>query len=123
MILGVGTDLVSIERIARAVGRSERFTRRVYHPQELKETRDRPENLAVRFAAKEAWLKAMSLPLFSVPLVDVFVTYMPSGQPQIEVRGKAKEAMQNKGVAKVHLSMSHDREYALAVVVLEGETQ
>ena len=120
MILGIGTDLVSVERIARIIARSPRFVQRVFHPQEQNDANGRADRLAVRYAAKEAWLKAMGLPLFSVALPDVFVEIKATGQPILCLAGKAAELAEEHGMEFCHLSLTHEKSYALAVVVLEG---
>jgi len=121
MIVGIGVDLVSVPRLAKILNRSPRFRRRVYHETELAQTADRPERLAARFAAKEAWLKALGLPLFSVPLTDVWVATGPGGKPELHTAGKAAQIARERGVARCHLSLSHTSDAAVAVVVLEGE--
>lgn len=120
MILGVGVDLVSVPRLAQILARSPRFAARVFHVREQTQAAGRPERLAARFAAKEAWLKAMGLPLFSVPLVDVWVDLADNGQPRLELSGRAAELAAERGVAACHLSLSHTAETAAAFVVLEG---
>jgi holo-[acyl-carrier protein] synthase len=120
MILGVGADLVAVERIRRALDRSPRFAAHVFHPDEIAETRGRPQNLAARFAAKEAWLKAMGLPLFSVALPDVRVRCGADGRPVLQLADRASALSRERGVRAIHLSLAHEGDYALAWVVLEG---
>ncbi len=121
VILGVGVDMVSVTRLRRIVARSPRFCRRVYHENELTQTANRPERLAARFAAKEAWLKAMGLPLFSTPLTDIRVQLDPSGKPNLVLTGAALALSRKRGVTRCHVSLSHTDTDAIAVVVLEGE--
>ncbi|MDP8225417.1 MAG: holo-ACP synthase [Candidatus Lernaella stagnicola] len=121
MILGVGVDLVSVPRIERIIARSPRFLRRVYHPVEIEEANGRPDRFATRFAAKEAWLKAMALPLFTVPLTEVRIEIGRSGQPQLHLDGRAAELARERNVHNCHVSLSHTATEAVAVVVLEGE--
>ncbi len=120
MILGVGTDLVAIARVERALTRSPRFAGRVFHPQEIAEAQQRPAGLAARFAAKEAWLKAMGLPLFAVALTDICVSCGVDGRPGLQLANEAATLSERRGVRAVHLSLTHERDYALAFVTLEG---
>jgi len=121
MILGIGTDLVNIARIERAIERSPRFLNLVFHPREQLEARGRPECLAARFAAKEAWLKAMGLPLFAVRLTEVFTVSDESGKPALRLEGRAADISRERGVRTMHLSLAHEGTVAIAFVVLEGE--
>lgn len=121
MIVGIGADLVSVRRLEKILDRSPLFARRVFHAVEQAQAAGRPERLAARFAAKEAWLKALGLPLFSAPLTDIWVENAPDGRPLLRIEGKAAQLAGARGVARCHLSLSHTPDTALAVVVLEGE--
>lgn len=121
MIRGVGVDLVSVDRLRRILERTPRFRSRVFHPVEIRQAADRPDRLAARFAAKEAWLKAMQLPLFSVALTEIWVENDDDGRPRLRTAGGAAALLAARGVRKIHLSLSHDDHQAIAMVVLEGE--
>ena len=121
MIIGVGADLVAVERIERALARSPRFASRVFQLSEMEETAGSATRLAARFAAKEAWLKAMGIPLFAAPLTDIVVACGADGRPAMRLRDKAADLSRARGVQTIHLSLSHDRGYALAFVMLEGD--
>jgi len=123
MILGIGADIADIERVARIVKRSPRFVQRVYHPVEQDDAAGRGERWATRFAVKEAWLKAMALPLFSVPFNEIYVEIAADGQPLLRLTGKAQRLSQSRNVGRIHVSLSHDGGRALAFVVLEGEPE
>ncbi|MDO8586302.1 MAG: holo-ACP synthase [Armatimonadota bacterium] len=114
-ILGIGTDIVEIERFAQACRRSARFEERVFTRTELDYCRpkaSRYSHLAARFAAKEAVAKAFGRS-FSWQDVEIFTE--PSGKPGARLYGRAQEAA---GGARVMLSLSHSREYAAAVAIL-----
>ncbi len=125
MILAVGIDVASIERMGVAVTRhGERFVARLFSPEERaffsgREGRALFATLAGRFAAKEAWSKCLD-GARGVPWHDVQVLANPSGRPHIEVRGEAAERCARLGVVRSHLSITHDAGVAAAVVVLEG---
>lgn len=123
MIKGVGVDLVSIERLTEAVKRWDaRFLERVYTERERKYCfgkRNPYLSLAVRFAAKEALIKAVGRE-FPVSFRDVEITNNPSGRPFINARGALKDNFDRNGIHSAHLSLSHEREYGVACVVLEG---
>jgi holo-[acyl-carrier protein] synthase len=123
MILGVGADLVAVGRIERALARSPRFASRVFHSSEMEETAGGAARLAARFAAKEAWLKAMGVPLFAAPLTDIIVACGADGRPAMRLGNKAAELSHERGVRTIHVSLSHDQGYALALVLLEGDEQ
>lgn len=125
MILAVGIDVASIDRMAAAVARhGERFVARLFAPEERaifagREDRALSATIAGRFAAKEAWSKCLD-GARGVPWHDVLVLADRSGRPRIEVRGQAAERCAKLGVLRTHLSITHDAGVAAAVVVLEG---
>jgi holo-[acyl-carrier protein] synthase len=122
----VGIDLVSIARMEAVVKRwGERFLTRVFTPEEVAYCmgKSRPaRSLAARFAAKEAFYKAVAaVGAAGVPLKDVEVVVGRGGAPSLKARGRAARAL---GRRKAALSISHDRDYAVAVVMtLEDKTQ
>lgn len=124
MILGTGIDIVEVERINLAVSRhGERFLRRVFTAGEIAycESSDshRSQRLAARFAAKEATLKAFGLGLRDVKWTDIEVTRDPLGKPAIRLDGRLAEIARAQGVSRLHLSLSHSKDYAIAQVVAE----
>lgn len=126
MIAGLGVDLVRIERIAAARTRhGARFLNRVYTEAEIGDClgrKDPDQGLAVRFAAKEAAMKALSTGWASgVGWRDFEVGKTQSGAPTLTLSGRAGEIAVEKGVSNVLVSLSHDGVYAVATVVLEAE--
>ena len=117
MIKGIGTDIVEIERIKEAVkDLGERFLSRIYTQKERAYCERRgklkfPE-LAVRFAAKEAYAKALGTGMRGIHWRDIEVVNNKEGKPHIARNGKI--------LPKVHLSLSHSRDSAHAVVIIEG---
>ena len=122
MIVGLGIDLCSIERMKRALERhGDRFFSRICCPEERAELegRDRAFALAGRFAAKEAFAKALG-GATGVSWHDCRVRRATSGRPGLELVGTALEAARAAGAEKWHVSLSHDGGVAVAVVVLES---
>jgi holo-[acyl-carrier protein] synthase len=114
--LRVGIDLVQISRIAASLERfGERFVRRVYTADEARYAADVPERLAARFAAKEAVKKALSLD--GVGWRDVEVVRGATGALEVVLHGEARAAAGRLGVGHLALSMSHEGDYATAIVV------
>lgn len=128
MICGIGVDLVNIPRMERALSRwGGRLVERLFTPREAGfcYARARPAHaFALRFAAKEALSKALGTGLKQgVRWRDMEVLHEPSGKPTMRVRGRTSGILGERGVLKVHLSLSDEREYGIAMVVLEGEEQ
>jgi holo-[acyl-carrier protein] synthase len=126
MIVGTGVDIAEVARIKAAVDRyGERFLKRVFTPEEVRYATSKvnaAERLAARFAAKEAAMKAIGTGLrHGVTWQDVEVVRQPGGRPGLCFSGKAAEFAAALGCKKVHLSLSHTEEHAIAHVILEGE--
>ncbi len=113
MIVGVGIDLVSLERFTRAVENTPGFAARILTEAECALPL---ESQAARFAAKEALIKALGGPVGNWH--DVEVT--SGGQPQLQVSGAMAEAFAARGVTAAHVSLSHDGGMATAIVTLES---
>ena len=125
MIVGTGIDIVNIERIESLMARwGDLFLGRVFTEREIVWCQQRtrpPECFAIRFAAKEAFLKAIGLGLREgIYWTDIEVENDPTGKPLLSLHRKAKEVLENCGVSKALLTLSHDRPYAVAHVILEG---
>ena len=126
MIYGVGTDVVEIERIRSALERfGERFARRILCEPELKRFRRHrlPANyLAKRFAAKEAFTKALGTGIRApANWHGVWVRNLPSGKPVLEYSDALKDLLSQRGIAGSHLSLTDERGVAMATVILECE--
>jgi holo-[acyl-carrier protein] synthase len=123
MIVGLGIDVASVERVARALDRfGDRFWERILTPRERTELvrrHDRAAALAGRFAAKEAFSKALGAPQ-DVWWHDVEVTRAPNGAPEIVPAPAATSHLNRLGAKKLWVSITHDAGVAAAVVVLEG---
>ncbi|MCK5902723.1 MAG: holo-ACP synthase [Cocleimonas sp.] len=126
MIKGIGTDLVSVERIERVlVKHPKAFTRRVLHPNEQKIFADHHSPcayLAKRFAAKEAVSKALGTGIAKgVSFDEIEISNDAMGRPLIELHQHTKAIAQSMGVTQCFLSLSDEKNYALAYVILEGD--
>jgi holo-[acyl-carrier protein] synthase len=126
MIYGVGTDVVEIGRIEKALERfGERFARRILCPPELKRFsahKLKANYLAKRFAAKEAFTKALGTGIHApANWHGVWVTNLPSGRPVLNYTDKLKELLQKKSISSSHLSLTDERGIAMATVILECE--
>ncbi len=123
MIRGIGVDIVHVERLEHwdsIPGLIERF----FHPQEIADAESRKSSravsLAARFAAKEALGKAMGTGLTGINLKDIQVVSNHNGKPDIKVHDTAKRALEAFGAQNIFVSMTHERDNAVAVVVLES---
>ena len=126
MIFGVGTDVVEIVRIQKALERfGEKFARRVLCEPELRRFASHrlPANyLAKRFAAKEAFTKALGTGIHApANWHGLWVVNLPSGKPELQFTAELRGLMQRKGVTRSHLSLSDEKGVAFATVILECE--
>jgi len=128
VILGLGLDVVEVARIGRIVGagapadRARRFLDRCFTPGEqatCEARRDRASGYAARFAAKEAVTKALGAPP-GIRFTDIEVV-REGGAPFVRLAGVAERAARERGVARVHLTLTHDGGVAAAAAILEGE--
>jgi holo-[acyl-carrier protein] synthase len=125
MIVGIGVDIVEIRRFGEVLERQEdRFIQRVFTAGEqeyCRAHRDPVPHFAARFAAKEALFKALGTGWAKgVSWLDVGVGREGQGAPILVLRGEAEKISQSLGARKVHLSLSHTNESAVAVVILEA---
>lgn len=125
MIVGLGIDVCSIERMRKALERhGERFFARICSERERADLagRDAATALSGRFAAKEAFAKALD-GARGVAWHDVEVRRLESGRPVLELRGTASECVARFGADTWHVSISHDAGVAVAVVILEARAR
>jgi holo-[acyl-carrier protein] synthase len=126
MIVGIGVDVVHVRRLERwrhIPGLLERY----FHPRELSTVLDRGAaaaaadlSLAARFAAKEAFGKALGTGLAGIVLKDIMVLNRHNGRPEVAVLGTALAAFKASGADRIHISLTHERDNAIAMVVLES---
>ena len=126
MIYGIGVDLVRIKRIQDVTERwGERFVNRVFTQDERDLCYTRafpPAAFALRFAAKEAFSKAIGLGMRKgLRWRDIEVFHFQGGRPGLRVHGKSQEICRQEKITGLHLSLSDEGEYAMAMVVLEKD--
>jgi holo-[acyl-carrier protein] synthase len=125
MVLGVGTDLMETKRIEESIERfGDRFLERVFTAAEIaycqRKKKNAAESFAARFAAKEAGAKALGTGISrGVTWKEFEVRREASGQPTLHLSGRAAELGGAMGVRRMQLSLTHSRELAMAVVVVE----
>ncbi|PHS76350.1 MAG: holo-ACP synthase [Porticoccus sp.] len=127
MIVAIGTDIVQVARISEALNRHGRdFARRILCPRELTLFDSKPNPaayLAKRFAAKEALSKALGTGIGKVSWQDMETVNDPAGAPAILLTGNAKKYLRKLGANNVLLSLSDERDFAVAFVVLTQTQQ
>lgn len=119
MIIGIGTDIIEISRVAEAAKRKY-FIQRLFTERERDYLKNKAaESMAGYFCAKEAVAKALGTGFSGVALTDIEIVKNNS-VPGVILHGAAKDIADSKGVINIQLSISHCREYATAVAILEG---
>ena len=129
MILGIGTDLVNIDRIRKVLCRfGNRFERRVFSELEIQRSRkkyDPSSSYAKRWAAKEACSKALGIGLrMGISWREMHIVNLRSGKPELIIDGKAKDFLRDmtpEGYSpKINVSLTDDYPWAKAIVIIEG---
>ena len=124
MIVGVGIDIIEVERVALKLNRNNGFLEKVFSPAEIaacKSSVSEQESFAARFAAKEAFLKATGKGLSAGhDLCDIEVLNEESGKPSIQLRNSFAELGKENGWNKVHVSLAHIKSTAGAMVIIES---
>jgi holo-[acyl-carrier protein] synthase len=112
----LGIDIINVERIRAALTRfGGRFTRRILTDAERAYVRDRPETLAGRWAAKEAVSKVLGLGVRGVGWREIEIVRLPTGQPTVRLHDRALRRAGQLGMGRVAVSISHERDYAVAI--------
>ena len=112
----LGIDIVKVDRIREALARfGPRFSGRVLTAAEASYVRERPETFAGRWAAKEAVSKVLGLGVRGVGWRDIEIARLPTGQPQVRLSGRALARAEQLGMTRVAVSISHERDYAVAI--------
>jgi holo-[acyl-carrier protein] synthase len=122
----LGIDIIRVDRIVKALEKhGRRFPLRILTPAEDAYVRDRPENLAGRWAAKEAVSKVLGLGVRGVGWREIEIVRLPTGQPTVRLHDRALRRAQQLGMERIAVSISHEHEYAVAIafgVRTEGGT-
>lgn len=122
MVFGIGVDITAVKRFEKWVN-SPDMIERFFNEKEIKSGKSLSavcQHYAVRFAAKEAFSKAIGTGISGFNLKDVYITNDEFGKPIINVQNSAKEILKNRCQNyKLHVSLSHEKEYAIAYVIIE----
>ena len=114
-----GIDIIEIARIKNVLTKHpKRFLEKIFTEYERNYCRGRSTQLAARFAAKEAAMKALGTGVRGVGWKEIEVQRLPSGKPYIKLHGRANESAKFIGVEKIELSISHSKELATAMVIM-----
>ena len=120
----IGVDIVEIARIKQAIDDwGERFLRRVYTEAELKLCKGKPPCLSIRFAGKEAVMKALGTGVRGISWKEIEILPEPSGKPFVQLYGKAQVKAESLGLDQLAISLSHSQEYAVACAVGEVKNE
>ena len=124
MIVSIGIDIIEVYRIRETISRTPRFLERVFTVSEREYCEAKgaaaAQSYAARFAAKEAFLKALKTGWRGkITWHDIEVLSGEMGVPTLEINGEAQTIMGNLGANRIHLSLSHTTEHAVAQVILE----
>ena len=122
MIIGIGTDIIEIERVRRAIN-NRHFVERVYTIKEKNycESRGRQAaaSYAARFAGKEAFFKALGTGIIC-SLTDIEILNDDLGCPYVSLKGTTAKLFGDMKAKKIHISLSHSKDYAVATCIIEN---
>ena len=124
MIQGIGIDLVENERIEKIINKwGQKFLQRVFSDEEIKYCGRHIQSslhYGARFAAKEAFLKALGIGLgMGIKLREIEVVHDDQGKPDLSLHGEANLQIEEREIKRIHLSLTHTKNYATAIVLLE----
>ena len=123
MILGIGTDLFDVERMKSRLNNQPPFIDGIFTDNEINycnQFKNKAERFAARYAAKEAFLKALGTGWrYGITFKDINIVNDELGKPGIELSGKAKDIADKLKVTSIHLSMSHTNSLANAFVIIQ----
>ncbi len=125
MILGLGTDIIAVARIDRVIKNNPRFIEKVFSPgeQEYCSSKANPaQSYAARFAAKEAFMKALGTGWDEgISWNQIEVVNDAKGKPSLNLSGTTGTLVKSRSIGQIHLSLSHEKDYAIATVILEKD--
>lgn len=122
MIFGIGTDIIEIKRVKRAISKNQKFIERLFTENEMEYYRKRNMNeqhIAAGFAAKEAVLKALGTGLGGFRWKDIEILRVSIGKPIVRLNGGVKKFVEDNGIGIIHVTISHSRGFATATAVAE----
>jgi holo-[acyl-carrier protein] synthase len=125
LIFGTGIDIIEVSRIKTVMERDIGFREKIFTEGEIaycEKMKNKYQNYAARFSAKEAFLKAIGTGWrFGIRFAEIDIYHDEFGKPLIRLTGKAEELALRDGISKIHVSLSHLKEMATAVVIVEKE--
>jgi holo-[acyl-carrier protein] synthase len=122
MIIGTGIDIVQVKRMEHWLT-DNNLLQRYFSSDELSYVRSSGKNaaktLAARFAAKEAFGKALGTGLANIQLKEIMISKNENGKPELKLSGTAQKALERSGAGRVFVSLAHEMDNAVAMVILE----
>jgi len=126
LIYGIGTDIIEVSRIQKVMEQDIGFREKIFSGDEIRyceSKRNKYQHYAARFAAKEAWMKAFGTGWRDgIRFIEIEVVHDSLGKPMIRLGGRARELADQAGAGEIHLTLSHIREVANAMVIVEKMT-
>lgn len=123
MILGIGTDIVDVIRISKSI-ENKKFTEKVFSKNEIRyceSKANKAESYAARFAAKEAFSKAIGTGFRGeIAFTEIEVVNDELGKPHLYASGKTLDFIKSQKITSIHVSLSHIKQMAIAMVILES---
>lgn len=123
MIFGIGTDIIEVERVGKQISKGDGFKEKIFTPNEVKyceSRKNKAQNYAARFAAKEAFFKAIGTGWRrGLTFSEIEVVNNELGKPEINLYGKTKKFVEENRIENIHVSLSHVKNLASAIVILE----
>ena len=120
MIIGIGTDIIEIDRVRKACDK-QAFLTRYFTVAEIEMLSDNIQSIASNFAVKESVAKAFGTGVRGFELVDIEVLRDDMGKPYVNLYGAARELSESLKIKRIHTSISNIKDYAIAYVIAEGE--
>ena len=124
MVTGIGIDMIEVERIAEKIGKEQGFRELVFSASEIsycEAATNKYEHYAARFAAKEAFFKAIGTGWTDgTAFNEIEITHDEKGKPLLTLTGITAASMQQKGIGAISVSLAHVKAMATAVVIIEG---
>ena len=122
MIIGIGNDLIAVDRVAKACEK-EAFLTRTFTAKEIEAFRNKPQSLAGNFAVKEAISKCFGTGFRGFELTDIEVLRKENGRPYVNLYNGAKYIFNTLNASNVFVSISNTEEFAMATAVLESKEE
>lgn len=116
-MIGIGVDIIEIERIEKAIRKNDKFLQRLFNESEIayiEKKGNRAETVAGLFAAKEAVSKVLGTGISVFPWLDIEISHTESGQPIVILKNQAKTLANEKSITNIMISISHCKTYAVA---------